>query len=137
VNGNNVLATGLFVEHYQKWDVVWNGQNGRTIFFQNEIGYDEPNQASFMDGTTNGYAAYKVSNNVTTHEAWGLGSYVLFNADPSIVVDHAFQAPNTPNVKFHNLTTISLAKGVILHVINNVGGATPITVVPVTVTSYP
>jgi hypothetical protein len=137
VNGNNVLATGLFVEHYQKWDVVWNGQNGKTIFFQNEIGYDEPNQASFMDGTTNGYAAYKVSTNVTTHEAWGLGSYVLFNADPSIVVDHAFQAPNTPNVKFHNLTTISLGKGVILHVINNIGGATPINVTPVTVTSYP
>jgi hypothetical protein len=137
VNGNNVLATGLFVEHYQKWDVVWNGQNGKTIFFQNEIGYDEPNQASFMDGTTNGYAAYKVATNVTTHEAWGLGSYILMNADPTIVVDHAFQAPNTTNVKFHNLTTISLGKGQILHVINNVGGATPITVVPVTVTSYP
>ena len=90
-----------------------------------------------MDGTTNGYAAYKVSTNVTTHEAWGLGSYVLFNADPSIVVDHAFQAPNVAGIKFHNLTTISLGKGVILHVINNIGGATPITVVPVTVTSYP
>ena len=137
VNGNNVLATGLFVEHYQKWDVVWNGQNGKTIFFQNEIGYDEPNQASFKDGTTNGYAAYKVDSAVTTHEAWGLGSYVLFNADPTIVVDHAFQAPSTAGVKFHNLTTISLGKGVILHVINGIGGATPITVVPVTVTSFP
>jgi hypothetical protein len=137
VNGNNVLATGLFVEHYQKWDVVWNGQNGKTIFFQNEIGYDEPNQASFMDGSTNGYAAYKVASTVTTHEGWGLGSYVLFNADPTIVVDHAFQAPNTPNVKFHNLTTVSLGKGVILHVINSTGGATPTNATPVTVTTYP
>jgi hypothetical protein len=137
VNGNNVLATGLFVEHYQKWDVVWNGQGGRTIFFQNEIGYDEPNQASFMDGATRGYAAYKVAPGVTTHEAWGLGSYVLFNADPTIVVDHAFEAPNTPGVKFHNLTTVSLGKGVILHVINNIGNATPTNAVPVTVTTYP
>jgi hypothetical protein len=137
VNGNNVLATGLFVEHYQKWDVVWNGQNGKTIFFQNEIGYDEPNQASFMDGTTNGYAAYKVASTVTTHEAWGLGSYVLFNANPAVVVDHAFQAPQVSGVKFHNLTTISLGSGVILHVINSTGGATPTSVTPVTVTSYP
>jgi len=37
VNGNNVLATGLFVEHHQKYEVQWNGQGGRTIFFQNEM----------------------------------------------------------------------------------------------------
>ncbi|HEX4423010.1 MAG TPA: chitobiase/beta-hexosaminidase C-terminal domain-containing protein, partial [Kofleriaceae bacterium] len=46
VNGNNVLATGLFVEHYEKYQVMWNGQNGKTIFFQNEMPYDVPNQAS-------------------------------------------------------------------------------------------
>jgi hypothetical protein len=44
VNGNNVEATGLFVEHYQKYEVTWNGQNGKVIFFQNEMPYDPPNQ---------------------------------------------------------------------------------------------
>ena len=47
VNGANVLATGLFVEHYQKYQVIWNGQGGKTIFFQNEMPYDVPNQASW------------------------------------------------------------------------------------------
>ena len=138
VNGNNVLATGLFVEHYQKYDVVWNGQNGKTIFFQNEIGYDEPNQAAFMNGSTRGYAAYKVANTVTTHEAWGLGSYVFFNIDTSIFVDHAFEAPNTPGVKFHNLSTVSLGNaGMIQFVINTTGPQTPTNSTPATVTSYP
>ncbi|KPC78257.1 hypothetical protein ADK82_31320, partial [Streptomyces sp. NRRL S-4] len=36
VNGDDVLATGLFVEHFNKYDVQWSGENGRTIFFQNE-----------------------------------------------------------------------------------------------------
>ena len=48
VNGNNVLATGLFVEHYQKFEVIWNGQHGKTIFFQNEMPYDVPDQASWI-----------------------------------------------------------------------------------------
>ena len=52
VNGDNVLATGLFVEHYQKYEVVWNGQGGKTIFFQNEMPYDPPNQAAWMNGST-------------------------------------------------------------------------------------
>ena len=46
VNGDNVLATGLFVEHFQKDDVVWNGDGGRTIMFRNELPYDPPDQAA-------------------------------------------------------------------------------------------
>jgi hypothetical protein len=33
VNGDNVTAYGLFVEHYQRYEVIWNGENGTTIFF--------------------------------------------------------------------------------------------------------
>ena len=60
VNGNNVLATGLFVEHYQNYEVQWNGNGGETIFFQNEMPYDPPNQAAWMNGSSDGYAAYEV-----------------------------------------------------------------------------
>ncbi|WP_335980919.1 discoidin domain-containing protein [Streptomyces sp. CA2R106] len=139
VNGNNVLATGLFVEHFEKYDVEWAGQNGRTIFFQNEIAYDPPNQAAIQNGSTRGYAAYKVDNNVTSHEGWGLGSYCNFTADPTIVQDHGFEAPNTPGVKFHDLLVISLGgMGQYAHVINDTGSPTSGTsTVPSTVTSYP
>jgi hypothetical protein len=138
VNGNNVLATGLFVEHYQKYQVIWNGQNGKTIFFQNEIGYDMPNQAAWMNGTTRGYAAYKVANNVTTHEAWGLGSYIFLNVDTSIWCDRAFEVPNVAGVRFHNISTVSLGNaGMIQFVINNTGATTPTNSTPATVANYP
>ncbi|MFD5730982.1 coagulation factor 5/8 type domain-containing protein, partial [Streptomyces sp. NPDC058368] len=75
VNGDNVLATGLFVEHFNKYDVRWSGENGKTIFFQNEKAYDAPNQAAVQNGNIKGYAAYKVDDSVNTHEGWGLGSY--------------------------------------------------------------
>jgi hypothetical protein len=138
VNGNNVSAYGLFVEHYQKYEVVWNGQGGRTIFFQNELPYDPPNQTTWR-GDARGYAAYKVADSVTSHEAWGMGSYCNFTADPSIVAEHGFEAPNRAGVRFHDLLTVSLGgKGTIAHVINDVGGpATGTATVPVNVVSYP
>jgi hypothetical protein len=138
VNGNNVLATGLFVEHYQKSEVVWNGQGGETIFFQNENPYDPPNQAAWMNGATNGYPAYKVASNVTSHQAYGMGSYCYFNVNPAVINDHAFEAPNTAGVQFHDLLTVSLGNvGVISHVINGTGAATPTNSTPSNVVSYP
>jgi hypothetical protein len=139
VNGNNVLATGLFVEHYQKYQVTWNGQGGRTIFFQNEMPYDVPNEASWITPNgTSGFAAYKVGDNVTSHEAWGLGSYNFFNVNPAVFATHAFEVPNNANVKFHDILTVSLNfQGTITHVINNTGGTTPSGTVPVNVVSFP
>ena len=138
VNGNNVLATGLFVEHYQNYDVQWFGNGGETIFFQNEMPYDPPNQAAWMNGSSDGYAAYEVGPSVTSHQAYGLGSYCFFNVNPAVVADHAFEAPNTSGVQFHDILTVSLGGvGVIEHVINETGGATPSNTTPVDITSYP
>ncbi|GHJ49381.1 coagulation factor 5/8 type [Catellatospora sp. TT07R-123] len=123
VNGNDVTMYGLFVEHYQKYEVIWNGNGGRTYFFQNELPYEAPNQAAWMNGTTRGYAAYKVADSVTTHEAWGVGSYCVFTQDLSIVGERGFEVPVKPGVKFHNLVIVSLGgQGTIAHVINNTGG---------------
>jgi hypothetical protein len=138
VNGNNITAYGLFAEHYQKYNVIWNGNGGRTYFFQNELPYDPPNQAAYMNGTTRGYAAYKVADTVTTHEAWGLGSYCFFNVDPTIIADRSFEVPDTPGVLFHDLLTVSLGNnGTILHVINNTGAQTPTNSTPSFVVNYP
>jgi hypothetical protein len=122
VNGNNITFYGLFVEHYQKYQVIWNGNGGRTYFFQNEMPYDPPNQAAWMNGSTRGYAAYKVANTVTSHEAWGLGSYCFFNANPGVVAERAFEVPAS-GTRFHNMVTVSLGgTGTINRVINNTGG---------------
>ncbi|WLQ36094.1 coagulation factor 5/8 type domain-containing protein [Streptomyces castrisilvae] len=139
VNGDNVLATGLFVEHFNKYDVRWSGENGRTIFFQNEKAYDVPNQDAIQNGDIKGFAAYKVDDSVTTHEGWGLGSYCYFNVDPSIRQDHGFEAPVKPGVKFHDLIVVSLGgQGQYNHVINDTGSPTSGTdTIPSQVVSFP
>lgn len=139
VNGDDVLATGLFVEHFNKYDVQWFGQRGRTVFFQNEKAYDAPNQAAVQNGSVKGFAAYRVGDNVTAHEGWGLGSYCYYNVDPSIVQHHGFAAPNVPGVRFHNLLVVSLGgNGQYEHVINETGAPTSGTsTTPSTVVSYP
>ncbi|MFC7530606.1 discoidin domain-containing protein [Actinoplanes sp. GCM10030250] len=126
VNGDDVLATGLFVEHYQKYEVIWNGNRGRTIFFQNEKPYDVPNQAAWIGPRGNGYAAYKVADNVTDHELWGGGSYAYFNVNPSVRVDRAFEVPNRAGVRLRSVLTVSLGDvGTIANVVNDTGGSVP------------
>ncbi|MFD7472142.1 RICIN domain-containing protein [Streptomyces sp. NPDC059837] len=138
VNGNNVTAYGLFVEHYQKAQVIWNGNGGRTYFFQNEMPYDPPNQASWMNGTGKGYPAYKVAASVTSHEAWGLGSYCYFSANSSVVADHAFEVPSVSGVKFHDMVTVSLGGvGTISHIINSTGGPSNSSTNVAYLTNYP
>ena len=125
VNGDGVTMYGLFVEHYQRHQVQWSGNGGRTYMFQNEMPYDVPTQADWMSGATRGFAAYRVDAAVTTHEAWGLGSYCFFNRNPAIVADHAFEVPVATGVRLRNMVTVSLGggKGEIAHVINDAGGA--------------
>ncbi|MFF3247247.1 RICIN domain-containing protein [Streptomyces sp. NPDC002870] len=123
VNGNDVTTYGLFVEHYQKHQTIWNGNGGKTYFYQNEMPYDPPNQAAWMNGSTQGYAAYKVANSVTSHQAFGLGSYCYFNVNPSVTAERAIEAPDNPNVRFQSMVTVSLGgTGTIRHVINGRGG---------------
>jgi hypothetical protein len=139
VNGDSVLATGLFVEHFNKYDVDWHGDKGRTIFFQNEKAYDAPNQEAIQNGDTKGYAGYRIDDKVTTHEGWGLGSYCFYNVDPSIRQGHGFEAPEKEGIKLHNLLVVSLGgKGQYEHVINKTGDPTSgEDTKPSTVTSFP
>ncbi len=122
VNGDDVTAYGLFVEHYQKFNVIWNGEDGKTIMFQNELPYDPPTQAEWSHDGINGFAAYKVSDAVRTHEAWGLGSYSNFIAGPEIHADHAFEAPHGRGIALHDLLSVFLnGHGGIDHVVDQVG----------------
>ncbi|MET7739507.1 discoidin domain-containing protein [Streptomyces sp. NPDC005385] len=139
VNGDDVLTTGLFVEHFNKYDVLWNGERGRTIFFQNEKAYDVPNSAAITHDGIVGYAAYKVADSVNVHEAWGLGSYCNFTSDSSIVQAHGFQVPVKTGIKLHDILVISLGgKGQYAHVVNNTGSPTSGTdTVPSKITQFP
>jgi hypothetical protein len=144
VNGDNVTAYGLFVEHYQKYEVMWNGNTGTDIFFQNEMPYDPPSQADWMEAPgVDGWAAFKVANTVTSFKGYGMGSYSFFNQGVKIFAANAFEVPvNLPASSMNDLLTIFLnasASGGILNVINGTGGSSTAANpdVPVTVVSYP
>ena len=74
VTGNDVTAYGLFTEHYQKNEVIWSGQGGTDIFFQNELPYDPPSQSAWMASPTqDGYPAFLVTPNVKSFQGYGGG----------------------------------------------------------------
>jgi hypothetical protein len=139
INGDNVTATGLFVEHFQRYNTVWNGERGTTILYQNELPYDPPTQADWMNGDVEGYAGYKVGDHVKTHDLYGGGVYVFNQNDPSIHTENGFEVPNRRGVKLHHIMTVNLSAGTIDHVVNGVGGpADPTKIgVPVYVTEHP
>lgn len=122
VNGDRVRATGLFVEHYQEHNTIWNGEDGEVILYQNELPYDPPTQADWTrpDGTR-GWAGYKVADDVSRHQLYGGGVYVFNRNDPSIVTERGFEVPRTSGVRLHHLLTVNLDAGAIEHVVNDVG----------------
>jgi hypothetical protein len=125
VNGDYVTAYGLFVEHYQKYQVIWNGQHGTDIFFQNEMPYDPPSQAAWMAGPDqDGYPAFLVTRRVSSFQGYGLGSYCFFDLGLPIESSTAFEVPDTPGVQLHDLLTRFLnGSGGIENVVNSTGAA--------------
>jgi hypothetical protein len=125
VNGNNVTFYGLFVEHCQGYQTVWDGDGGRVYFYQSEMPYDPPSQAAWRHGQVRGYASYKIADSVTTHEAWGLGVYCVF-VDAPVVAENAIETSAAPGVRMHHIATLRLG-GVrgsgIEHIINGNGAA--------------
>jgi hypothetical protein len=126
VNGANVTIYGLFVEHFHQYQTLWNGNGGRVYFYQSELPYDVPNQSSWMNGSKNGYASYKVADSVTSHQAWGLGIYCYFSSNNSVKLGSAIEVPaaGLNGAMIHDMTTVSLGGvGEITHVINQYGNS--------------
>ena len=124
VNGDNVTFYGLFVEHCQGYQTIWNGNGGRVYFYQSEMPYDPPTLEAWRHGTISGFASYKVADTVTTHQAWGLGVYCVFYRAP-IVAENGIETPAAPGIQMHHMVTIRLGGGQrgsgINHVINGIG----------------
>jgi hypothetical protein len=139
VNGDHVTANGLFVEHFQQYNTVWNGDDGTTILYQNELPYDPPTQADWMNGAVEGWAGYKVGDRVRTHTLLGGGVYVFNRNDPTIHTENGFEVPDRPGVRLHHIMTVNLGAGTIDHVVNGLGDPADTTRIgaPVYVNDYP
>ena len=124
VNGDSVTVYGLFVEHYQRYQTLWNGNGGRTYFYQSELPYDPPDQGSWTSGGgAKGWASYKVADTVSGHEAWGLGVYAVF-ASSGVSLSNAIESPAGGAAAFHDMVTVSISEnGEISGIVNGAGGA--------------
>jgi hypothetical protein len=124
VNGAGVSAYGIFVEHFQEFQTLWNGDGGRIYFYQSEIPYDVPAQAQWMQGGENGYPSIKVTSGVTHLDGRGMGIYCYF--DNPVVLDNAIESPTTSGVVFQHVVTQwfkNAAGSAINHIINGTGAA--------------
>lgn len=125
VNGHNVIIYGLFNEHFQEYQTIWNGEKGRVYFYQSEMPYDPPSNEAWKHGTTNGYASYKVNDVVKDHQAWGVGIYGFF--DTPLIVDQAIETPLVVENKFYHKVLLLLGWNketttIIKSIINGKGG---------------
>jgi hypothetical protein len=124
VNGDRVSAYGLFVEHFQQYQTLWNGNDGRVYFYQSEMPYDPPTQADWKNGTENGYPSYELGASVTSHDARGLGVYCVFGND--ITANNAVETPTASGIVLQHIVTLRFGGATgsgIDHIINGTGGA--------------
>ncbi len=124
VNGNNVTIYGLFVEHHEQYQTVWNGNWGRVYFYQSELPYDAPSQAVWSHNGVNGYASYKVADSVTSHQAYGIGIYGVFNSSTTKCFN-AIETPiNSQQVNMHDMINVYItgeSGSEMTHIINGTG----------------
>ncbi|WP_203057164.1 coagulation factor 5/8 type domain-containing protein [Robertkochia sediminum] len=128
VNGDHVTIYGLFNEHFQSYQTLWNGEYGRTYFYQSEIPYDPPNLEVWNDNGKPGFASYKVAGHVHHHQAYGLGIYSFFKGEPEVSkevrLENAMEVPDHPGITIHHISTFAGRNGGINHVINGLGPCT-------------
>ena len=123
VNGNNVTIYGLFNEHHEQYQTLWNGNWGRVYFYQSELPYDAPAQSSWSHNGVNGYASYKVANTVTSHQAYGLGVYGVFQTS-NVKCFNTIETPTNQQVNVHDMINVLIeaqSGSEMTHIINGTG----------------
>jgi hypothetical protein len=118
VTGDRVTVYGLFVEHFHEYQTLWIGDKGRMYFYQNETPYDPMYQNVYKShgGKVDGWAAYKVANNVDEHLAVGMGIYAVFNrtgpgrnkSEP-MFIENAIEVPNKPGVTVKHACIVEIS----------------------------
>jgi len=118
VTGDRVTIYGLFVEHFHEYQTLWLGEDGRMFFYQSETPYDPFHQSVFRShgGTVDGWAAYKVGNDVRNHLAVGLGIYAVFvrtgrdrARSESMFLENAIEVPHGPGITVMHANIVEIS----------------------------
>ena len=125
INGDRNSLYALMVEHFREYQTIWNGNEGLCVMYQSEMPYDVPSQEEWMshDGTVNGYASFKVADEVETFTGIGIGIY-SYHRDTEVEAYSAMEVPAAKEVKFHNICDVMLSGHPgITHIVNDSGDA--------------
>lgn len=113
VNGDHVTIYGLFNEHFQEYQAIWNGDFGKLYFLQCETPYDVPSQSVYMshEGTVKGFSAYKVGDHVQYHQASMMGIYDVFinTNGAEIAIENSIEVPDSPGVHVHHACNVNIS----------------------------
>lgn len=124
INGDRVTIYGLMVEHFGEYQTIWNGEDGFMCFYQSETPYDVPEQAAWKSEwqgvSYNGFASYKVSDDVQKHTAYGIGVYMVCDKS-GIALDHAIEAPSNSGISLIHMIAANIKNGPITYVCNDHG----------------
>lgn len=114
VDGNNVTMYGLAVEHFQDYQTLWYGENGRVYFYQSEAPYDFDSEDGALTWTCTDYhhsediidvggcPAYVIAKNVEKHTAFGVGVYSYF-AFEEIQLPSGIKAPSHDGIHLEHI----------------------------------
>lgn len=102
VNGHNVTAYGLAVEHFRGNQVIWNGDNGNVYFYQSELPYDVP--ANFAVP-----ASFKIADQVSHFNGYGFGVYSVFrNTSGNTYSQAAIETPDHVGVTLKHMVDVNI-----------------------------
>ena len=120
---HDVTAYGLFVEHHQQYQTLWNGNGGAVYFYQSELPYDPPNQAR-LEESAGRERVCLVQGRRRRHDPSrreGLGVYAS-STTPSQAANAIETPSRVPGSSMHHMVTVSFAAGAIDNIINGTGG---------------
>lgn len=115
VNGDHVTWQGIWLEHFKKTEVTWNGEFGNITFLQNErpltVPYDIPAEIGVqphvwkMSATFDGYPVLAVSRGVDRFTMNGFQSWSRLGNGCYCNVTSVITSPVKPGVRMHGLFT--------------------------------
>ena len=132
VNGDDVTAYGLFVEHFQKYEVIWNGNGGRSSSSRTRCRTTRRARQRgwrLRASTAGRRSRSPIPCRASAATAWAATASSTRASTSSRRTRSRYPTRCRPS-SLHDLLTIfldpSVGKGGILNVVNNTGGPRPL-----------
>lgn len=115
VNGHHVTLQGLYIEHFKKIHLTWNGEDGQVHYLVNEPPYTPyyptPNVTPTtwqMSDTFVGYPTIFVNKDVERFSVEGFMTAYRFNSGCRCEIEASIVTPVKPGISFRNVIGVGI-----------------------------